>query len=126
MVQDSTRLLIVDDDRRFAQELRVDAERLGLVVETVHEPVAFSAFVTSWKPDIIAMDLVMPETDGLELLHACARHGYGGQLILMSGGFELYLNMAEEIATRHGLRVAAKLLKPLRTKQFSYLLMSMI
>ena len=91
-----------------------------------HEPVAFGPVLTSWKPDIIAMDLVMPDTDGLELLHACARHGYGGQLILMSGGFELYLDMAQELATRQGLRVAAKLPKPLRPKQFAYLLMSMI
>ena len=72
------------------------------------------------------MHLVMPDTDGPELLHACARHAIGGQLLLMSGGFELYLSMAEEIATRHGLRVAAKLPKPLRPKQFAYLLMSMI
>ena len=126
MVQDSTRLLIVDDDRRFAQELRADAEQLGLAVETVHEPVTFGPVLASWKPDIIAMDLVMPDADGLELLHACARHSYPGRLILMSGGFELYLDMAQEIATRHGLRVAAKLPKPLRPKQFAYLLMSMI
>ena len=71
------------------------------------------------------MDLVMPDTDGLELLHACARQSYGGQLILMSGEFKLYLDMAQEIATQHGLRVAAKL-PPLRPKQFAYLLMSMI
>jgi CheY-like chemotaxis protein len=126
MAQNGTRLLIVDDDRRFAQELKLDAERLGLAVEMVHEPMSFGPVLTSWKPDIIAMDLVMPETDGLELLHTCARQSYTGQLILMSGGFELYLDMAQEIATHHGLKVAAKLPKPMRSKQFAYLLMSMI
>jgi len=116
----------VDDDRQFAEQLRTDAERLGLVVEVAHESAGFGAALLEWKPDIIAMDLVIPETDGLELLHTCARHEYRGSLILMSGGFELYLKMAEEIATRHGLRVVAKLPKPLRPKQFAYLLMSLI
>jgi hypothetical protein len=44
----------------------------------------------------------------------------------MSGGFDLYLRMAEEIASRNGLRVVAKLAKPLRPKQFAYLLMSLM
>jgi hypothetical protein len=34
--------------------------------------------------------------------------------------------VAQEITTRHGLRVAAKLAKPMRPKQFAYLPMSMV
>jgi len=36
----------------------------------------------------------------------------------MSGGFELYLKMAEEIACTNNLKVVAKLPKPFRPKQF--------
>lgn len=120
------RLLIVDDNRRFAEELGSEGERLGLAVEVVHESAGFDTVLVQWKPDIIAMDLVIPDADGLELLRICARHRYSGSLILMSGGFDLYLRMAEEIASRNGLRVVAKLAKPLRPKQFAYLLMSLM
>jgi hypothetical protein len=68
----------------------------------------------------------MPDSDGLELLRICGREKFRGHLILMSGGFELYLKMAEEIARTNDLIVAAKLPKPFRPKQFTYLLMSLI
>jgi DNA-binding response OmpR family regulator len=120
------RLLIVDDDRSFANELKADGERLGLAVQMVHDTSAFENILQAWKPDIIAMDLVMPDSDGLELIRICGRSGYRGALILMSGGFELYLKMAEEIARTSNLNVIAKLPKPFRPKQFSYLLMSLL
>ena len=126
MLDQNSRLLVVDDDRTFADNLRVDGERLGLQVETLYEPHAFEAVVTSWQPAIIAMDLVMPEADGLDLLHRCARLSYSGKLILMSAGFELYLKMANEIAATKGLYVVGVLEKPFRPKQFSYLLMSLM
>ena len=120
------RLLIVDDDQSFASELKADGERLGLDVQMVHDTSAFESVLTSWSPAIIAMDLVMPASDGLELIRVCGRRGYNGALILMSGGFELYLKMAEEMAKTNNLNVVARLTKPFRPKQFSYLLMSLI
>lgn len=59
-------------------------------------------------------------------MRVSARYNYAGRLILMSGGFELYLKMAGEIAQTHNLDVVAKLPKPFRPKQFAYLLMSLI
>ena len=44
----------------------------------------------------------------------------------MSGGFELYIKMAEEMARTNNLNVVAKLPKPFRPNQFSYLLMSLL
>ena len=37
----------------------------------------------------------MPGSDGLELLHICGREKYQGHLVLMSGGFELYLKKSK-------------------------------
>jgi CheY-like chemotaxis protein len=125
-MSDLGRLLIVDDDRSFAAELVADGEALGLSVVAVHEPEAFEEALKNWRPTIIAVDLVMPGADGLELVRICAREQYRGHLILMSGGFELYLRMAEEIARTNSLNVVAKLPKPFRPKQFEYLLMSLL
>jgi CheY-like chemotaxis protein len=115
----SGRLLIVDDDQSFAAELQADGERLGLEVRMVHDPAAFEGTLRKW-------DLVMPNADGLELIRVCGRNGYRGALVLMSGGFELYLKMAEEIARTNNLNVVAKLPKPFRPKQFSFVLMSLL
>jgi len=126
MAAELGRLLIVDDDHAFAAGLQTDGERLGLSTRAVHDAFAFNEALKDWSPSIIAMDLVMPDSDGLELFRVCARHNYDGQLILMSAGFEVYLRMAEEIATANRLNVVARLPKPFRPKQFAYLLMALI
>ena len=103
-----------------------DGVRLGLDVRVVNDTATAHEEIRSWRPTILAMDLVMPDSDGLELLRICGQLKYCGKIILMSGGFELYLDMAEQIALSHDLKVVGKLPKPFRPNQFSYLLMSVI
>jgi CheY-like chemotaxis protein len=74
MARDLERLLIVEDERPFASELKADGERLGLAVKVVHDSSTFEEVLSSWVPTIIAMDLMMPRSDGLELLQVCERH----------------------------------------------------
>ena len=108
------KLLIVEDDSRFAADLMRDAVRVGLDVILAHSAAAAEAEIRSWHPTIVAMDLVMPDSDGLELLRVCGQLKYPDKIILMSGGFELCLEMAEELARSRNLHIAAKLTKPIR------------
>ena len=77
----------------------------------------FEHVVSDWKPDIIALDIVMPQRDGIELIGALAKADYRGQLILVSGADEIYLKMAATTARARGLALSATLRKPCRTEE---------
>jgi CheY-like chemotaxis protein len=63
-----TRVLIIDDNRRFAEGARAILQRTGKYTVCV-ETNALRALETarSFQPDLLLVDLVMPEIDGAEL-----------------------------------------------------------
>lgn len=106
------RLLILDDDPAIGQTMRFIAEGVGMEVSYTDSPVRFFELVESWQPSHIALDLVMPDMDGVEVLVQLARRACRACIIISSGVGGRVLDAAGRSAAEHGLEIAGVLPKP--------------
>lgn len=111
------RVLIVEDRDAFAGFVRVVAASCGYEPRILQFRERLEDVVSDWRPDIILLDILMPERDGIELIGALAQAAYGGQLILVSGAEEIYLTMAAKNARDRGLALSTTLRKPCRAEE---------
>ena len=63
----SDTVLIVEDDTRIANWVRVYFERAGFSAEVAHNGEAGLALARELAPDLIILDLMLPRLDGVEL-----------------------------------------------------------
>ena len=63
-----SRVLIVDDNSRFARSAQLFLEHTGNYFAcAVNDPRRALETARSFKPDLVVVDLIMPQADGLEL-----------------------------------------------------------
>lgn len=109
------RLLIVDDDELVGRTIEMIARREGIEVRVTCDPNRFLELVEEWQPDIVAIDLVMPKMDGVQVLNELAQRGCEAHVIVISGVGHRVLEAAGRSAREHGLHIAGVLPKPFAT-----------
>jgi EAL domain-containing protein (putative c-di-GMP-specific phosphodiesterase class I)/ActR/RegA family two-component response regulator len=108
------RLLIFDDDEAVAVTLASSADSMGMEtrVATRFEP--FLMALESWIPTHIALDLLMPEMDGVEVLRLLAERRCRAMIIITSGVGSRVLDAAHRSAEAYSLNIVGVLSKPFK------------
>jgi DNA-binding NtrC family response regulator len=106
------RLLAVDDNADSAELVARLAAKIGYEVQSLTDPRSLRAVLENWKPEIITLDLCMPEEDGIGIFATLHESGFQGELIIISGQDDWLRKTASRLASARGLRVAADLSKP--------------
>ncbi len=68
------RILLVDDDVQFVHHTALLLKRAGMETHIVTDPMMILEKLTSFQPELILMDLYMPECNGFELATIIRQH----------------------------------------------------
>lgn len=101
------RVLVGDDEPDICRFLCIAAEDLGCEARYATDAEGFKKAYTSFQPTTIFLDLVIPETDGFEILQWLAEAKCTAKIIVMTGYDSLYSEMAKSMGRANNLKITA-------------------
>lgn len=114
--------LVIDDDSFMCElvgQLLQDCG-VGEVSSAPDGTLGIAAFDSAEpRPDLVVIDLKLPEQDGFQVVELLAARHYSGGVILISGQEDRVLNSASQMAQFHQLQVLGALAKPLNPAALS-------
>jgi DNA-binding response OmpR family regulator len=78
------RVLVVDDDRTVSEVVRLYLERAGYEVTQAGDGSAALAAVAREAPDLVVLDLMLPEIDGLEVCRRLRARDDGVPIVMLT------------------------------------------
>lgn len=106
------KVLVIDDEVEFGRYVGNVARGLGLEVEVTSKAQQFMQAVPRFQPDVIVMDMVMPGTEGIELIRWLTKEQYRARVIVVTGYNPDYMKMAALMARAEGILDVTTLSKP--------------
>ncbi|GAC1632347.1 MAG: EAL domain-containing response regulator [Nevskia sp.] len=121
-MMETVRLLVLDDDAMVAGVAVAMVEAIGGQGRVVTRTTELLKAIEEWQPTHIAVDLVMPDIDGVEVMNLLARRRCPARIIICSGMGGTVLEAAMRAAAGNGLDVAGVLPKPFSMRELKALL----
>jgi DNA-binding NtrC family response regulator len=81
----AARLLIIDDEPDASEFMKLLVEPRGYLVRTASSGAESRRVLQTWQPEIILMDLMLPDVDGLDLLREFKEASPESQVIMVTG-----------------------------------------
>jgi DNA-binding response OmpR family regulator len=120
------RLLAIDDNRDCADLVVRVARRCGYEARALSGQAELPQTLRDWRPDVLTLDLCMPEADGINLFSVLRAGEFTGEVIIISGQEDWLRKVAGRLAKVHGLRVAEDLAKPVDLARLQALLKGLL
>ena len=117
------RLLLIDDEPQLADFVAKAGDLCGYSPHIADGDENFRAEFLGDRPAVVALDLGMPDSDGIELLRFLAEHGFAGPVLIISGFDRRVLDSAFRLGEALGLQMVGPLEKPTRLEALEALLL---
>ena len=111
------RLLLIDDEPEVARFIGHALEEFGYRPTVTITADSFRRAFETIDPDVVAIDLAMPGSDGIELLRFLADRRARATVLIVSGFDGRVVEAAMRLGRALGLRMARPLTKPVRVQQ---------
>ena len=119
------RAVIFDDDVSFSEECAEALRRQGYSVESCVREAYFSATIARFAPEMLLLDLHIPDFDGIEALRSLKTYERKNELdvILISAAHPTLIASASALAEAYGIHLRGVLRKPFRLAQLELMAM---
>jgi DNA-binding response OmpR family regulator len=107
-------LLLIDDEPAFGRFVAQAAEEAGFKAHVAMSAEPFKTKFREIGPDVVALDLGMPDSDGVELLRFLADENAHVPVIIVSGFDRRVLESSIRFGEALGLNMIGQLTKPVR------------